>query len=196
MKSGKKPSPKRMALLQSGKILILTKGYNATSVDEICEQAEVTKGSFFYYFESKEHYVEALLAHIWSPVIALWERPVTADVIPLEHLRQHITMMLNFIKGDGRLMRIFWQELSQTSPQMRDLLQDHFNNWMTALTDDVERARDYHQLNVDFEADGVVDLIVSVLESSPFITRMRGAENVENAITHLLNYLAYIFNAD
>lgn len=195
MKAGKKPSPKRKALLKAGKKLIFTKGYNATSIDEICEQAEVTKGSFFYYFESKEQYVVALLAHVWSPILKFWEKDSTDNHPPLDYLREHINTMLKFIKGDGRLMRILWQELSQTSPAMRDLQQSYFNNWMTTLTRDVERARAVHNPNADFEVEGVVDLIVSTLESSPFITRMRGAKNVEAAIAHLFSYLDYLFQA-
>ncbi|MAS96643.1 MAG: hypothetical protein CMO55_25925 [Verrucomicrobiales bacterium] len=34
--------------------LILTRGFNTTTVDEICARAEVAKGSFYYAFKSKE----------------------------------------------------------------------------------------------------------------------------------------------
>jgi TetR/AcrR family transcriptional regulator, transcriptional repressor for nem operon len=41
-------------LLNAAMTVIRTKGYSATTVDELCENAGVTKGSFFHYFESKE----------------------------------------------------------------------------------------------------------------------------------------------
>src|SRR5262245_33438101 len=34
--------------------LMLAKGYSATSVDEVCQAAGLTKGSFFHYFPGKE----------------------------------------------------------------------------------------------------------------------------------------------
>src|SRR5262249_4624065 len=45
----------KQKLLDAAQELMLAKGYTATSVDEICEAARLTKGSFFHYFEGKEH---------------------------------------------------------------------------------------------------------------------------------------------
>jgi len=41
-------------LLEAALQVIRTKGYAATTVDDICEQAGVTKGSFFHHFKSKD----------------------------------------------------------------------------------------------------------------------------------------------
>lgn len=48
-------------LLASAETCFLTKGYNATTVDEICQGAGATKGAFFHYFRSKQ---EAALATV------------------------------------------------------------------------------------------------------------------------------------
>jgi TetR/AcrR family transcriptional repressor of nem operon len=45
---------RRAALLAATRRLALSKGLPATTVDEICETAGVTKGSFYYYFGSKD----------------------------------------------------------------------------------------------------------------------------------------------
>src|SRR5262245_39936224 len=48
------PNPEtREKLLDAAEALMLSKGYAATTVDDICETAGLTKGSFFHYFESK-----------------------------------------------------------------------------------------------------------------------------------------------
>ena len=44
----------RGKLLDAALTVIRTKGYTATTVDDICVAAGVTKGSFFHYFKSKE----------------------------------------------------------------------------------------------------------------------------------------------
>ena len=41
-------------LLNAALQVIRTKGYAATTVDDICNAAEVTKGSFFHHFKGKE----------------------------------------------------------------------------------------------------------------------------------------------
>lgn len=43
-----------MALLREGEELFASKGYEAVSVEEICERAQVSKGGFYYHFSSKE----------------------------------------------------------------------------------------------------------------------------------------------
>src|SRR5262249_48419396 len=55
MRKAQTNSLTRQKLLDAGEELMLAKGYTATSVDEVCEKAGLTKGSFFHYFEGKEH---------------------------------------------------------------------------------------------------------------------------------------------
>lgn len=45
------------SLLEKGMALLWSKGYNATSVNDIVNAAGVPKGSFYFYFESKEDFV-------------------------------------------------------------------------------------------------------------------------------------------
>lgn len=57
----------RDALLEKARELVLEQGLAATSVDEICAAAGVTKGCFFHYFESKDALAEALFAQWTCP---------------------------------------------------------------------------------------------------------------------------------
>src|SRR5215469_5546000 len=41
-------------ILTAAKELFLSRGYGATTVDAICEKAQLTKGSVYYFFDSKE----------------------------------------------------------------------------------------------------------------------------------------------
>src|ERR1700722_1561415 len=44
----------RTRRLDGALAVIRTKGYSATTVDDLCAKAGVTKGGFFHYFRSKE----------------------------------------------------------------------------------------------------------------------------------------------
>lgn len=50
-------------ILEAGIELFSQKGYDATSVQEICEKAGVSKGAFFHYFPSKEFFFIEILDH-------------------------------------------------------------------------------------------------------------------------------------
>ena len=51
-------------ILAAAKELFLARGYSATTVDAICEKVELTKGSVYYFFDSKEDLGLAVLD--WS----------------------------------------------------------------------------------------------------------------------------------
>jgi TetR/AcrR family transcriptional repressor of nem operon len=55
----------RPKLLAAALSVIRTKGYSATSVDELCAAAGVTKGAFFHHFKSKDELGVAAADH-WT----------------------------------------------------------------------------------------------------------------------------------
>jgi len=63
---GTHQSDVRQHLLDTGKALILGKGFTAVGLSEVLSTAGVPKGSFYYYFESKEQFGEALLESYFS----------------------------------------------------------------------------------------------------------------------------------
>ncbi|MBL4709818.1 MAG: helix-turn-helix transcriptional regulator [Flavobacteriales bacterium] len=46
--------------------IMWSKGYNATSVNDIVKAAEVPKGSFYFYFKSKEDFAIKALEKYFS----------------------------------------------------------------------------------------------------------------------------------
>lgn len=65
--------------------LMLRQGYPATTVDEICETAGVSKGSFYHAFESKEDMgLAALAAYFRDGVNTLMNGPFTASADPVQ----------------------------------------------------------------------------------------------------------------
>src|SRR5688572_7542472 len=53
----------KQKLLDSAMKLMTNKGFKATTVDEICAEAGLTKGSFFHYFDSKEDLAKETVKH-------------------------------------------------------------------------------------------------------------------------------------
>lgn len=60
----------RQHILETGKTIILGKGFSAVGLAEVLAAAGVPKGSFYYYFESKERFGEALLESYFEAYLA------------------------------------------------------------------------------------------------------------------------------
>src|SRR3954471_16572629 len=71
--------------------LMWEESYGAVTIDDICKRAEVKKGSFYYFFESKAHLAVAALEKMWEDD---WkprlDREFSPSVEPLTRLRSYL----------------------------------------------------------------------------------------------------------
>ncbi|MFF0732945.1 TetR/AcrR family transcriptional regulator [Streptomyces chartreusis] len=80
-------SDAKQKILGAARSLIEGRGYSALGVAEICKAAGVPKGSFYYFFESKESLALAVVDEHWTAQRRDWARVLEADGEPLERLR-------------------------------------------------------------------------------------------------------------
>ena len=69
--------------------MIWGQSYGSTSVDAICEQAKVKKGSFYYFFKSKSDLAVAALDADWRRHRAQLDGIFSSTVPPLERLERY-----------------------------------------------------------------------------------------------------------
>jgi TetR/AcrR family transcriptional repressor of nem operon len=72
--------------------LIWGQSYGAVTIDDICKQAAVKKGSFYYFFDSKEQLAVAALDRLWNDD---WKPRMDATFSPsvdaLERLKNYLS---------------------------------------------------------------------------------------------------------
>src|SRR5882724_12130501 len=78
-------------LLDAALTVIRTKGYSATTVDDICHAAGVTKGSFFHHFKSKDELALAAAEHFSEMADGLFaQAPYHAAIDPAARVLGYI----------------------------------------------------------------------------------------------------------
>lgn len=80
-------SDAKSRLLEAAMDLVWTRSYGAVTVDDICETAGVKKGSFYYFFKSKDELVAAALNAKWEEVRPAYDRIFSASRPALERLK-------------------------------------------------------------------------------------------------------------
>ncbi|MEU4097327.1 TetR/AcrR family transcriptional regulator [Streptomyces sp. NPDC026673] len=81
-------SDAREKIITAAQTLIELRGYSALGVAEICKAAGVPKGSFYYFFESKEALALAVIDEHWAAQKRDWTRILGDDAPPLERMRR------------------------------------------------------------------------------------------------------------
>lgn len=112
----------KQRLLSAAYDLMLSKGYASTSVDEICEAAQVSKGSFYHSFDSKQDLAIAVLVHHMAGATDEMERGLDLTDVegPERAIRyvKHIEDGAEELWSDGCLIGSFALELAETNPEI------------------------------------------------------------------------------
>lgn len=61
MRISKNPEERRNEILDAAEMLFTSKGYAKTTVNDILKEVGVAKGTFYYYFQSKEEVMDAIV---------------------------------------------------------------------------------------------------------------------------------------
>jgi len=115
----------RTRLLEAARDVIRTKGFAATTIDDLCKVAGVTKGAFFHHFRSKES-LGIAAAEFWAETTgALFENaPYHEPDDPLDRVLAYIDFRRAIISDDipafTCLVGTLAQEVHVTAPPIRD----------------------------------------------------------------------------
>lgn len=133
-------------LIATARGLMLTKGYPATSVDEIIAAAGVSKGSFYHFFKSKEELGAALAEEYFEEGVAvIGNGPYLQIKDPLERafgFVDHLESASTALWNHGCMLGSFAIDLSGTHPAIAcclDRLMDELEARMTPLLEPVAR---------------------------------------------------------
>lgn len=77
----KKPDERRSDLVACAQKLFYTKGYESTSVRDIVDEAGVAKGTFYYYFDSKQAILEATVDELAAYAVILMRNIVDDETL-------------------------------------------------------------------------------------------------------------------
>ena len=181
-------------LLDAAERLMLAKGFGATSVDEICHAAKLTKGSFFHYFDSKERLGQELLDRFCSTGRQLHQRCCGNERDPLKRIYRYIDAVARLAQDstrrNGCLLGGFAQELCDTHPGMRSACEQGFNAWARQFAEELTRAKARYVPNASFRPWELAEHFIATLEGSLLLGKARNDMTV--VAQNLRHFKAYV----
>ena len=189
----------RTKLLDSALAVIRTKGYSATSVDELCAAAGVTKGAFFHHFKNKDA-LGVAAADYWSEVTgAQFEgAPYHDHDDPLDRLLAYVDYRKALLQGDVPdftcLVGTMVQETYETAPAIRDACKRSITGHAATLEADIEAAMRERNMKPGWTAKSLALHTQAVIQGAFILAKATGGSEIAaDSIDHLRRYIEMLF---
>ncbi|WP_418459827.1 TetR/AcrR family transcriptional regulator [Brucella intermedia] len=189
----------RSNLLDAALGVIRTKGYAATSVDDICARASLSKGAFFHHFSSKVDLAVAA-ANYWSETTgALFaDAAYHAPEDPLERVLAYVELRKQLVQGElpdfTCLVGTMTQEVYETNSVIRDACWASISGHADTLVPDIAAAMERYPVASDFTAESLALHTQAVIQGAFIIAKASGdPQRAVESIDHLKRYISLLF---
>ncbi|HEY2447153.1 MAG TPA: TetR/AcrR family transcriptional regulator [Rhizomicrobium sp.] len=193
------PGGARRRLLDAATSTIREKGYAATSVDELCARAGVTKGAFFHHFPSKGSLAVAA-ANRWSETSDAFfaAAPYHQFDDPLDRVLGYLDFRKALLRGRVAeftcLAGTMVQEVYGTHPDIRRACDASIGGHAAKLESDIADAMKRYRIRAPWTAQSLALHTQAVLQGAFILAKARGSAAVaEASIDHLRRYVELLF---
>jgi len=143
-------------LIEAGSKTFLEKGYTNAGIESILQATGVPKGSYYYYFDSKESFALEVLRRFAACYDEARDRTLgDAKVSPLVRLRRYFEGAVDRIESDqcrkGCLVGKLSQEMADQSEVFRAQLEEIFESWVDRYGECLQSAQAAGEIDPDLD---------------------------------------------
>jgi TetR/AcrR family transcriptional repressor of nem operon len=197
----KSPHLSKRKLIEATHILVRTKGYSATRIEDVCAEAGVTKGSFFHHFKSKDDLALAAVEAWDANAIELFaSAPYHNIADPLDRLIAYVDYRKALLTGDLPEFTCFpgtiVQEAYRTHPKLSAAAGKSIEDGAKALEADICAAMEKYGVTADWTAESLARHMTAVIQGGFVLAKATGsAAAAADSLSHLRRYLEQLFSS-
>ncbi|HSV95725.1 MAG TPA: TetR family transcriptional regulator C-terminal domain-containing protein [Spirochaetota bacterium] len=161
----------RQLILTNGAKLVHSKGFASTGIQEILDASSVPKGSFYFYFKSKEDFGRALVDHYSKYISAMFDKYLSdTGSLPLDRLKRFFEDSCQFYRGtrffSGCPIGNLAQEMSGLSEPLREKLNEAYSKMRSSLRACIMEAQEQGQIDRSMSAGNLAMFILNGWEGA------------------------------
>jgi TetR/AcrR family transcriptional repressor of nem operon len=189
----------RTRLLEAARDVIRRKGFSATTVDDLCKVAGVTKGAYFHHFDTKEA-LGVAAADYWAETTSVLFANAPYHLLddPLQRVLAYVDFRKEIINGDPAeftcLVGTMTQETYDSYPTIRDACAASIFSHAATLEPDIEAARLDHGIDASWTAESLARHTQAVLQGAFILAKATADRNLaRESVDHLHRYIELLF---
>lgn len=200
MKKGQLTRERLLNIAETG---VLTKGFGATSIDEIIAEAEITKSGFFYHFKDKNELALALLqryADTEAAIIdSIFDRAIELDDDPLHSfligLKLFAEMMDDLPNGHpGCMMASICFSERLFDDKVLNLNRQVLLDWRVRFRTKLDAIAAQYPPRDEVDMDALADMISAVVDGGIVLSKVLGEpQALGKQVMLFRSYIAFLF---
>jgi TetR/AcrR family transcriptional regulator, fatty acid metabolism regulator protein len=140
---------KRRLILDAAVRVFARKGFHASRVGDIAEEAGVAHGLLYHYFASKDEVLETVFRENWAVLLARIRAVEESDAPAREQLRHVAAILLRTWRHEPDIVRVLVREIAR-SPELQERVADLVQP-VDAIARIIERGRRSGELRDDVD---------------------------------------------
>jgi TetR/AcrR family fatty acid metabolism transcriptional regulator len=141
---------RRSQILAAAVKVFAEKGFHASRVGDVAEEAGVAYGLVYHYYKSKEDLLETIFRTTWTEMLARVREVEEAGVPAAEAVRQVTALLLRTWRRDPDLVRVLVREVTRSQHVQQEV--EEISHAMQALEDIVRRGQESGEFRADLDA--------------------------------------------
>lgn len=202
---GTKGEETREKILSIAESIILQKGFAGTSIDEIIEASNITKGGFFYHFKGKDDLAKYLMIRYQQAddrfFHALFERAESLSEDPLQQMLIFLKLLAEAMAQlpsthPGCLVASFTYENQLMNTEVNRIMCDCLYGWRKLFIQKLASISDNYPMKIETDLLELSDMLTAVMEGGIILSRaLDDPERLVNQILMYRNHIRLLFES-
>lgn len=202
---GEKAQNTKNRIMETAERIILQKGFAGTSIDEIIDNAYITKGGFFYHFKGKNELALALLQRYLEAddifFTGLLNRARSLSEDPLQQMLIFLKLLAEAMQQlpathPGCLVAAFTYESQQFDDDVIQKNKEGILSWRKLFAEQLTVIEHKYQPRLNTSVDDLADMLSACMEGGIILSRVLcNQDSLAKQILHYRDFLRLLYES-
>ena len=150
--------------------LLQKQNFSSLNIDEVCAQADLSKGAFYHHFKSKDDFNDQATKYYVNQMMTTIQEDYITDIDPLQRVYYFVekfkVLTNQGMLSEGCLVGNSSQEISKFNENIKMKNKEYFETWMEAMIFDINESITKHKPTLSINSRNLAQMFVALLQGS------------------------------